>query len=98
MINNLIRMAKGEVRPGRLDRPTAEAARVIYDDVRLSSLQVDGATALAGHAMERLVELDAHRQLLAACELSLHALLGEVQQQAVAQIKKIQRNLFSGWV
>lgn len=97
MQNELVKMAKGEVRPSRPDKPIAEAARIVYDDVRLSSLQVDGALALAGHAMEGLVDLDAHRQALAAGELSLHTLLGEIQAQAVAQVKKIQRNLFSDW-
>lgn len=92
-----MKMAKGEVRPNRIDRPIADAARIVYDDVRISALQIDGAIALAGHAMEGLLELDAHRQILAADDLSTHTLLGEIQQQAVAQVKKIQRNLFNDW-
>jgi len=95
--SELMKLAKGDVRPSRLDKPIAEAARVVYDDVRLSSLQVDGALALAGHAMEGLVDLNAFRQTLASDDLSLHSLLGDIQGQAVAQVKKIQRNLFSDW-
>lgn len=98
MRSDLMRVVQAaEPRPRGSNRAIVMAARALHDDVRLSALQVDGSLALAGHAMEGLLDLDAHRRLLAADDLSLHTLLGEIQQQAVAQVKRIQRDLFSDW-
>lgn len=97
MPNELIRYARGELQPRRVDREVARAGRVIFEEVRLAAMQVDGAVALAGHIYEGVVELDAYRRSLGRDDVVLQLQLGEIQHTALRQIQRIQANLYSDW-
>ena len=91
------RAARGEPVTRQANAAVVQAADLIYDEVRLSGLEIEGIIALAGHAMQGVMDLDAYRRSLAADDLSLHSLLGDIQGQAIQQIKQVQRDLFSDW-
>lgn len=97
MSNELMRYAKGEVRPARVDRPVAAQARGVYDTARLSSLQVDAALAVAAHIMQGVTHLDDRRREIAKDDPTLNMLLAEIEATAVQQVKGIQRGLFNNW-
>lgn len=97
MDNRLVRYANGEAIPDRQDREIARAAKVQYDKVRMAGLKVQGATALAGHAMERLVELDQHRRGLAGGDETTNRILAEIELETVRQVKRIQQGLNDDW-
>lgn len=75
----------------------AERARVVREDVRLAGLKVDGAVALAGHAMNGLIELDKYRQDVAKGDITHNLILAEIEEAALAQVKSIQRGIFNSW-
>jgi hypothetical protein len=94
--NELMKYTKGEPAPLR-DRRVAKQAKKVYDEVRLSALQMNGATALAAHTMETLMELDAHRRRLAGDDPVTNQMLVEIELTAVRQVGRIQSNLFNQW-
>lgn len=66
-------------------------------DVRLAARKVDGLAALTGHMMQRVVELDEHRQALAGSDPIQNAMLGQLEQNFVRTCGGIQTRLFSGF-
>lgn len=97
MRNELIKYAKGEAVPSRVDREVARQAREVYNEVRIAGVEVDGAMALADHIMERAVELDGRRRSLAEDDPAINMMLTEIEVTAIRQAKHIQAGLFSGW-
>lgn len=97
MNSELLRYSTGRLSVPRRDREVAQAAKRIHDEVRLKSLEADGAIALAGHLMEGLVELDKYRRQLAGDDPITNQMLGAVQMMAVQQATSIQRGLFNQW-
>lgn len=97
MSNELMRYATGELRPRRADRPIARQARGIRGEVQLACMKVDGGMALAGHAMERAVELHRRRQQLAGEDPILDAMLMPFQVAALNHAQNIQTHLFDPW-
>lgn len=78
------------------DRPRRDLSpqgRNVYDEVRLAALKADGATALAGHMMSRLRELDDNRRQLVQDDATLNLICAEIESEAVQQCKEIQRRL-----
>jgi hypothetical protein len=86
------------LRPGTVGPPLASReARRIYARVKEAGLKVDGSLALAAHAMESLLMLDARRVILAQGDPTTNVLLSEIQATAVQQVKKVQASLFDSW-
>lgn len=87
----------GDARVARQDREVVAKAKEVHDEVRLAGFKADGAMALAGHIMEGAIGLDDHRRTLAGNDPIRNALLADIEQQAIFQVKKIQARLFDEW-
>lgn len=66
-------------------------------DVRLAAHETNGLAALTGHMMQRVVELDEHRQALAGNDPVQNAMLGQLEQNFVRACSGIQTRLFNGF-
>lgn len=77
-----MRYVRGDIRPPALDRQVARRGRRAYDDARYIGLRMDATYALAGHAMEGLVDLDTHRKRLAGDDDGLNMQLLDIQRTA----------------
>jgi hypothetical protein len=97
MSNELMRYMQGDVQPSKRDREVAERAKSIYDEVRLAAFKADAPLVLAGHIMEGVKSLDNHRRELAKDDPVTNALLADIEQEALTQVKRIQRGLFNDW-
>jgi hypothetical protein len=97
MADELMKYAKGELRPARVDRPLANEARTIYDNARLAVLRADSALAVAAHIMQGVTHLDDRRREIARDDPTLNMLLAEIEATAVQQVKGIQRGLLTNW-
>lgn len=97
MSSELMQYMQGTVAPAKQDREVIQQAKKIHDEVRLSAFKADGALALAGHIMEGVVGLDNHRRQLAGNDPVTTALLADIEQEAINSVKRIQRDLTSGW-
>jgi len=93
MTNWLTRIAGGD--DDRPRRDLSPQGRNVYDEVRLAALKADGATALAGHMMNRLRDLDDNRRQVAQDDATLNLICAEFESEAVQQCKEIQRGLNS---
>lgn len=96
MNDDLMRFFTGERTP-RPDRAIVSQARQTRGEVQIAGFKADGAMALAGHIMEGVVDLDAHRRMLAGQDPLLNALLADIEQTALFSVKKIQTSLYSQW-
>jgi hypothetical protein len=92
-----MKYSTGEVVPPRVERGVAKEAKRIYDRTRIAGFEVDAQVALAGHAMEKIVELDGRRRELAGDDPALNALLCDVELHTVRNIKKTQSRAQGGW-
>jgi len=97
MSGELQRYASGGERPARMERAVAQQAKAVYDEVRLQGFKADGVTALAGHIMEKMVELDRLRQDFSGQSQFLNQILVEIEVEAIHGAKKLQRDLFNDW-
>jgi hypothetical protein len=97
MSGELMEYMNGDARVSRRDREVATRAKQVHDEVRLAAFKGDGALALAGHLMEGTVELDERRRALAKGDPITNALLADIEQTAVFQVRKIQSRLFNDW-
>ena len=89
---------RGEKRPAKQrERRAAQRAQDVIDEVRLIGVKLDGAMALAGHAMQGIVELDDHRKALAKDDVGRNLLLAEFEDTCIQQVKSIQRSLYDSW-
>ena len=100
--NQVARHARGGRMPAtKQERQAAQQAaqrsKEVIDDVRYSGLQMDGAMALAGHAMQGLTELDNYRRALARDDVSRNLILSEIEETAIQQVKSIQRATYPSW-
>ena len=95
MDNELVKLAKGEEAAPYRDRRVARQAKQLYDDVRLAGMAIEGAAALAAHAMETASALDAERQQLpGSADPILNMVLLEMESTGLAQMKRAQRRAF----
>lgn len=84
--------AEPEVTSGRwLNREK----RQVFRDTVVAALQAEGAAAVSGRIMERIVDLDHERQMLARGDQLLNELLMEVELGYVRKGLKIQSQVFS---
>jgi hypothetical protein len=97
MSSDLMKYSTGEVVPPRVERGIARQAKRVYDRTRLGGFEVDAQVALAGHAMEKIVELDIRRRELAGNDPGLNALLGDVELHAVRNIKRTMDKTNGEW-
>jgi hypothetical protein len=97
MSSELMKYSTGEVAPPRVERGVARQAKRVYDRTRLGGFEVDAQVALAGHAMEKIIELDTRRRELAGSDPGLNALLGDVELHAVRNIKRTMDRANGGW-
>lgn len=92
MSYELVRYATGEVLPAKADRPVARQAKEVYDLARLQAMETDARMALASHIMQGVTKLDRQRKSLCSPEdTALHTLLCEIELEAFAQAREIQR-------
>lgn len=97
MDNDLMRYGDdGRSRLSRYGRDKARVTRQVRGEVRVAGAMADGAIAFAAHAMEAFADLDRHRQQLAGDDPLLNLALGEIEAQALRQVKGIQRGLYNG--
>lgn len=96
-MSELVRYAKGDVRPALRDRAVAKHGKKIYDEVRTKAMEAEGAIALAGHIMEGFLGLNEKRISLAAGDPATNVTLVEIQNMAMAKIKAIQSSYGSDW-
>ena len=95
MDSNLVRLARGDEDPTYRDRRVAKQAKQLYDDVRLAGMQIEGAAALAAHAMETASALDGERKLLPGnADPIMAVLLLEMGSTGLAQMQRAQRGAF----
>lgn len=96
MNNDLVRYSSGRLAVPKHDRAVAAEAKAIYDEARVTAMQTDAVCAVSGRIMEGLTELDGLRRSLAHDDPALNYALGEIEQQAIRTVARIQRNMF-GW-
>lgn len=97
MSSDLMRYSTGEVMPHRAERGIAKQAKRIYDAARLAGFEADAQAALAGHVMQKVVDIDTARVELAGDNPVLNALLSDVEIHAVRNMKRTMSNAFGGW-
>lgn len=97
MSGELMNYATGTSSVQRYDRRVAAQAKRVHDEVRLAAFKSDGALGLAGHIMDGVVGLDTYRRMLSKDDPITTALLADIEQQAMFQVKRIQANLFNDW-
>lgn len=96
--NHVIRQELADRLPLRPSRPVmGRENRRIYSEVQEARLRVDGSLALAAHAMEGMLRLNAYRESLSHGDPVTNAVLSEVQTAAMQQVKAIQAHLFDIW-
>jgi hypothetical protein len=97
MSSELMKYSTGEVMPPRVERGVAKEAKKIYDRTRLAAFEVDAQVALAGHAMNKVAELDETRRQLAGNDPALNALLGDIELHAARNFKRTMDRASGGW-
>ncbi len=95
MSGELMPYVTGEVKPRGQDKAVARQARAINNRVRLDGFQLDAGLALAGHAIEGVAGLDAHRRKIAGDDPALNMVLFEIEEEAIEGAKYIVRR-FNG--
>jgi hypothetical protein len=78
-------------------RNVGRRVQAVYDDVHYAGVKIDGAYALAGHAMEGAIGLDNWRRALAHGDPAQSAILLDIERTALAQAHRIQANLYNRW-
>lgn len=98
-MNELVRLGSGNTPVPRfgtqLEKQTARTANEIVSEVRLSALRAEGQIALAGHIMNNLTELNAHKRMLAQDDPGLHMMLSRIEAEAGEACTRLQKNLFN---
>lgn len=95
MTSSLTRYSSGGGIASARDRALAKKTREVYDEVRLQGYKIEGAVALAGHAMENVLSLHEHRAELTKGDPGLDAVLLDIELEAVRQVRKIQNGLYN---
>lgn len=93
MDNSLARIIDSGIRPHRKDRAVVVKGNEVVNDVRLSGLKAEGATALAAKSMEIIAGLDEHRRQLAGENPVLDKMLVELELIAFGKVRTINNNL-----
>jgi hypothetical protein len=97
VMSELIRRSSGAIRPIKESRELQQQKQRLMDEARLDGVKIDGVAALANHIFERAVDLNEARISLAGGDPITHALLGDIQANAMRQMKKIQNSLYDEW-
>lgn len=97
MSSELSKYAAGDQVPSRRDRDVAKRAKKVRDDTLVTAYEIEAITALAGHAMEEVVDLDNTRRTLAGNDPVLNTMLARIEQTALSQVERTQRGLTNGF-
>lgn len=97
MSGELMPYVNGEVKTPSADRQVVRRARQINNRVRVDGFQADATLALAGHIMEGVTGLDAHRRKLAGEDPALNMILFEIEDEAIKGVRGIQRRFAGGF-
>lgn len=92
-MSELVKVVRGEI----VGREQRAKGRQAVAEAQLAALRIEGATRLAGHAMDRMIELDDHRRKIVDDDPVRQMLIAEIMATALSQVQREQRKLYDEW-